>query len=156
MTHEETDDLNLGIIRNLQIDPRSSNKDLADCLDAAEATIASRIRSMEEEKILRVMMQRDLQTLGWQLMALVDIRVDQRRPEDVAAELADVEEAVSVSVTMSNPEIVMVVGARDGVHLLEIIELKLARVVGIASYEIMTALEVLKFDARYGALDAER
>ena len=89
-------------------------------------------------------------------MALVDIRVDQRRPEDVAAELADVEEAVSVSVTMSNPEIVMVVGARDGVHLLEIIELKLARVVGIASYEIMTALEVLKFDARYGALDAER
>ncbi|MCF8534466.1 MAG: Lrp/AsnC family transcriptional regulator [Reyranella sp.] len=153
---EGVDELNLGIIGALQLDPRITNKDLADRFGVTEATIASRIRNMEDQDILRVMMQRDMRALGWQLIALIDVRVERRRPEDVAAELVDVEEAVSVSITMSNPEIVMVVGARDGLHLLEIIERKISPVAGIASYEIMTALEVLKFDARYGALEAER
>ncbi len=149
------DDLGLGVIKALQLDPRSTTKELAERFGVAEATIASRIRSMEEQKILRIMMQRDLQAMGYALMALIDIQVQRRRPEDVAAELACIEEATSVSVMMSSPEIIMNVSARDGLHLQQIIEHKIARIAGIATYEITTALEVLKFDARYGALDAE-
>lgn len=156
MAEDGIDELNLGIIRALQLSPRTTNKDLAERLGVAEATIASRIRGMEEQRILRIMMQRDMNAMGRGLIALVDIRVERRNPEAVAIHLAEIEEAISVSVMMSNPDIIVSLGVRDGHHLQEVIDRKIAKIPGIVTYEITAALDVLKFDARYGALDAER
>ncbi|MDP1631240.1 MAG: Lrp/AsnC family transcriptional regulator [Caulobacter sp.] len=150
----ELDELSLGIIRALQLEPRTSNKDIAERLSASEATVASRIRSLEERNVLRVMMQRDFEAMGYDLMALIDIHLSNRAAEDVAQELSAIEEAAAVSVMMSNPDIIVHLSIRDRLHLQDVIEQKIAAIPGIASYEVTLALEVVKLDAFYGALDA--
>jgi len=146
--------LNQGIIDILQADPSTTNKDIGDRLGVSEVTIAARIRTMEEQKILRVMMQRDTRSLGFNIMALIDVNVEGQRPEDVARELAEIDECISVSLALSSPDIVIHVLSRDYADLQALIDTQLARIEGIASYEIIIPLDVVKMDNRYGALDA--
>lgn len=147
------DDLNQGIIAALQSHPGRTNKDIGDELGVSEVTIAARIRAMEQSNTLRVMMQRDVRTMGYHLMALVDINVEGRKPEEVAHELAAIDQCTSVTVVMSNPDIILHVIARDGADLQRLVEDQIAPIPGIIAYEIMTALEVVKMDRRYGGLD---
>lgn len=149
-----TDALNQGIIEILRTDPSTTNKDIGDRLGISEVTVAARIRGMEENNILRVMMQRDTRSLGYSVMALMDINVEGRRPEDVARELAEIDECIAVSVAMSSPDIFLHILARDNAHLQTLVDTRIARVSGIVSYEIMLPLEVIKMNQSYGALDA--
>ena len=150
----EIDELNRSIIQQLQSDPRTPNKEMADRLGVAEATVANRIRSLEERRILRVMLQRDMHSLGYGLLVLVDINVMRRPVDDVAADLMKIEETASVCIMMSSPDIVFQLNARDQKHLLEIIETKLAKVKGIGSFNVLTALEVVKLASGFGSWDA--
>lgn len=150
----EVDELSRGIIRALQLDPRTGNKEIAERLDATEAKVASRIRNLAERNVLRVMMQRDFEAMGYDVMALIDIHLAGRDPEQVADDLAAIEEVAAVSLFMSNPDIIIHVSVRDRLHLQDVIEQKIAPIKGIAGYEIATALEVVKLESSYGALDA--
>lgn len=147
------DEVNRSIVAALQEQPERTNKDIGDRLGISEVTVAARIRQLEQQNVLRVMLQRDVRTLGYKMMALIDINVEERRPEEVARELAEIDECVSVTVVMSSPDIILHVVASDGAGLQKIVEEKIARVAGISTYEVMTALEVVKLDRRFGALD---
>lgn len=156
MTDEsyEIDDLSRAIIRQIQVEPRTANKEIADSLGVSEATIATRIRLLEERRILRVMLQRDMRSLGYGLLVLVDINVVRRPIDDVADDLMRIEETASLCVMMSNPEIILQLNARDQGHLLELIETKLAKVKGIGSFNVLTALEVVKLASGFGSMEA--
>jgi Lrp/AsnC family transcriptional regulator, leucine-responsive regulatory protein len=148
------DELGLGIIELLHANARATNKDIADTLAVSEATVATRIRDMESRNILRIIMQRDLRALGYDLLVLVDIHVSQRSAEEVAAELAQIEEAASVVVLLSDPDIILQLNVRDRKHLLATIEQKVAPIRGISHWTADIALEIVKLDSRYGTLDA--
>lgn len=146
------DQLNSDIIAHLQANPRTTNKELADRLGIAESTVAQRIRSLEERNILRIIMQRDFKAMGYPLLSFVDIEVSQRSVDAVAADLAKIEQVASVTVAMSNPDIILAVYARDADHLLEIITREIGAVAGIASFESTMALEVIKLVSHLGVL----
>jgi Lrp/AsnC family transcriptional regulator, leucine-responsive regulatory protein len=148
------DELGLGIIELLHANARATNKDIADTLAVSEATVAARIRDMESRNIMRIIMQRDLRALGYDLLVLVDIHVSQRSAEEVAAELAQIEEAASVVVLLSDPDIILQLNVRDRKHLLATIEQKVAPIRGISHWTADIALEIVKLDSRYGTLDA--
>ena len=152
--HMMIDELDLAIAEILSKSAQITNKEIADSVGSTEVTIANRIREMESRNILRVVMQRDLRELGFDLLALLDIHVSQRAPEDVAEELAQIEEAASVSVLYSNPDIFLQLNVRDRKHLLDTIENKVARIKGISHWTANIALEVVKLDLRYGTLGA--
>lgn len=155
MTEEyKIDALNWGIIESLQADPSTTNKEIGDRLGVSEVTVAARIRAMEEGKVLRVMMQRDVRSLGYEVMAFIDINVEGRRPEEVAAELAEIDECISVSLALSSPDIIVHVLTRLNVDLQTLIDTKIAPIKGISSYEIITALDVVKMVKGYGAIGA--
>lgn len=155
MRTEPLDELDWAIIRALQDSPSRTNKDIGETLAISEPTVANRIRSLEASKTLRVMMQRDLRAMGLPLVALVDIHVEGRIPEDVATDLAKLDCCTSVSIAMSNPDIFLNINAADGRALQRIIDEQISTIEGIASYEINAALEVVKLDTRYGSLKAE-
>ncbi|MEY2927235.1 MAG: hypothetical protein RL367_1712 [Pseudomonadota bacterium] len=148
------DELGLGIVELLHANARATNKDIADTLTVSEATVATRIRDMENRNILRIIMQRDLRALGYDLLVLVDIHVSQRAPEEVAADLARIEEAASVVVLLSDPDIILQLNVRDRKHLLTTMEQKVAPIRGISHWTADIALEIVKLDSRYGSLDA--
>lgn len=152
MSSEILDDLNRAIIAALQDNPTRTNKDIGETLGVSEPTVANRIRALEDGNVLRVMMQRDMRALGFSVLALVDINVEGRAPEDVAADLAKLDACTSVSVAMSNPDIFANINAVDGRALQRIVDEQIAKIDGIASYEINMALEIVKLDPRYGKL----
>lgn len=153
-SQDYVDQLDRGIIEILQNDTSITNKDIGDQLGISEVTVATRIRAMEDRRVLRVMMQRDMRAAGYHFMALVYVNVQGRRPEDVAAELALIDECMSISLAMSNPDIVINVVTRDAAALLALVETRIAAIEGIGSYETMPAMEVVKLDNRFGAVDA--
>lgn len=149
------DDLNRQILTMLQDDPSITNKDLSERIGASEVTIAARIRGMEEANILRVMMQRDFRSLGYNLSAIIDINVEGRHPDAIGHEIARIESCTSVSLALGSPDIVAHLLARDTVHLQRIVDNELSTIEGIASYEINVSLDIVRWDQGYGGLDAQ-
>lgn len=149
------DELNQKIIALLQDDPSITNKVLGNRMGVSEVTIAARIRGMEEANILRVMMQRDFRSLGYNLSALIDINVERKHPSVVGHDIARIETCTSVSLALGSPDIFAHFLARDPAHLQSIVDNELSTIEGIASYEINVSLDIIKMDQGYGGLDAQ-
>jgi DNA-binding Lrp family transcriptional regulator len=150
----EVDALGREIIALLQKDARTTNKEIADRLGVSEVTVAARIRNLEGANVLRIKMQRNVRSLGLKVTALIYVDVEGRRPEDVADELAAIDGCTSAALTLSSPDIILVVHAQSNRDLQRIIDEQIAAIEGIASYDVSLALDVVKLDMRYGAIDA--
>lgn len=148
------DALDEGIVELLRKDPRASNRDMAETLGVSEVTVGNRIRSLAERKLLRVTAQEDIWALGYELIALVDVFVSGRPAEAVAVELAALEQTGSVSITMTSPELIIQVFARDRRDLLHVMETQVSTIPGIVATESLLILEALKLRAEFGELES--
>lgn len=146
------DELDERIVELLRREPRAANRDMADVLGVSEVTVANRIRSLAERKLVIVTAQEDIWALGYDLIVLIDVFVSGRPAEAVASELAALEQVGSVSITMTSPELIVQVFARDRADLLEVIENQLSRVSGVVAIESLIVLETLKFRSDFGEL----
>lgn len=146
--------LNDEIIRMLQDRPSTSNKDIGDRLNVSEVTIATRIRAMEEDNILRVILQRDLRSYGYNSSALLGIFVHGRAVEDVAKDLSSIDECISVSIALTSPDIFVQLAAVNDKSIQHIVEQRIAIIDGVKHCEITIALDIIKLDNIYGGLGA--
>ncbi len=69
------DDLDRKIIELLREDGRAPNKLIAAKLGVSETTVAIRIRSLRERKVMIVTLQRDFYSQGFDLQCLGDVFV---------------------------------------------------------------------------------
>ena len=67
----ELDSVDLGIINRLRIDPRETNRSLAQHLSVSESTIGSRLQAMENANVMKVVAQRDFRAAGYEVLANV-------------------------------------------------------------------------------------
>lgn len=146
------DDLDRGIIDALRADPRSTNRKIAQALGSSEATIATRIRRMSELGAMRVVAETDMRAFGYDMIIVVSVTVRDRTVDAVAADLAEIEEAVSVVAVFGKADLMMTVLARSSDHLLDILENRIARVQGVDTIESMMMLEALAYPADWGVL----
>jgi Lrp/AsnC family transcriptional regulator for asnA, asnC and gidA len=149
------DDLDEGIIALLRREPRASNRDMADALRVSEVTVGNRIRSLGERNLMKVVAQEDIWALGYELLVLVDVFVAGRPAEDVALDLAALEQTGSVSVTMTSPELIVQVFARDRIDLLRVLETEIGPIRGISGAECLIVLDALKFRSDFGELASQ-
>lgn len=138
----------------LQDRPSTSNKDIGDRLNVSEVTIATRIRAMEEDNILRVILQRDLRSYGYNSSALLGIFVHGRAVEDVAKDLSSIDECISVSIALTSPDIFVQLAAVNDKSIQHIVEQRIAIIDGVKHCEITIALDIIKLDNIYGGLGA--
>lgn len=89
-------DFDADLIRALQEDGRASIRTLAERLGQSRAAVAARLRSMLDDKTVRVVAAVDPVFLGQHVLAHVSIRTD-GSVEHVAEHLRDMEETVLVS-----------------------------------------------------------
>ncbi len=148
------DDLDLAIIAELRRDGRTPNKTLAEKFDVSETTISARIRALTDNKVMRVMALRDLRALGYDFLGFADLHIQGRATDDVAEELAAIDEVMSISQMLGDPELICQISARDRHHFLEIIETKIGRVRGVTRIATQLALEVAKYRVDHGNLDS--
>ena len=96
-SHHKVDEVDLKIIRLLQVDARKSFNKLADSLDIAVGTAYNRVKNMEDNGILKgytVML--DSAKLGYGLTALILIEAEGRYLPEVEKELAQLGEVICI------------------------------------------------------------
>ena len=146
------DDIDRALIEHLRSDGRMPNKRLAKHLSVSEATVANRIRRLQEESVLRVLLRRDLYSKGFDLQCFAEVSVAGRAVERVASDLAGIERATSVNLLLGTPEIMLVFNAVDREDLLAVLENEIAAVEGVARVELHTAIDIRKYKTGYARL----
>ena len=141
----ELDDLDNQILALLRQDPQVSNKHIAGLVSVSETTVASRIRSMTDRKVMRITAQRDILALGDTIIAHLDIYVEGRPVDEVCDAICSIDEVSSVILLMGSPQIIAQLHAKDGEDLLNIVERSISPIQGIAHIESIVSHSILKF-----------
>ncbi len=150
------DRIDLQIIETLRQDGRTPNKSIAKLLNVSETTIASRIRAMTESNVMRVTLQRDFYSLGYQFQGFLDLYVAGRSVGDVARDVGVIDGVLATAVYLGSPDILVSFGARDREDLSRIINKEVAKVSGIEHMDSYVALDIRKFESSYVALEEDR
>ena len=146
------DDLDSRIIALLRAEPRTPNTELAVALGIAEPTVASRIRSMESDGVIRISAQRDFRAAGFEVLASVDLGVRGRPVADIAKDVAAVEGVAVVTLVMGERPLMLLVVAQSLQTLHDTVAKQLASIEGVISVETMIISDVVKYRSEFAAL----
>lgn len=150
------DKIDMQIIETLRLDGRTPNKSIAKHLNVSETTIASRIRAMTERNVMRVTLQRDIYSLGYEFQGFLDLYVSGRSVDEVAREVCDIEGVLAVAIYLGSPDILVSFGARGREDLSRIIDRDVAKIRGVQHVDSYVALEIRKMQSSYVALGESR
>lgn len=149
------DDLDRALVARLRLDGRESSRSLATALHVNEVTVAGRLRRMEDSAIMRVVAVTDMRLFGHREFAIALVRVTGRPIHDVAAELAELPETVSVTICTGRCDIIVPVLGRDRGHIGELFDTVLSGIDGVDDVHGSLALDVLKYDSAWTLLAAD-
>lgn len=149
--HQRLDETDRTIITQLRQRPATTNKELAEMIGIAEATVAARIRALVEDRIITVIAQRDIRALGFDVLAFAYISTVARPAEEVAADLSRIEAVGSVSLFPGTPEIAIQINARDRTDFTRILIEDIGAVEGIGAIETSVVTETVKFRSDIGS-----
>ena len=93
------DELDTRIIALLQEDGRASNAGIARRVGVSEGTVRRRLKRLVQEEYIRVVAQLDPDRMGYASEALVGVQVDPDKVDQVANDLAGLEEVSWVTIT---------------------------------------------------------
>ncbi|MFN3440249.1 MAG: Lrp/AsnC family transcriptional regulator [Acidovorax sp.] len=146
------DDMDCRIIVLLRAEPRMPNTEIAAKLGIAEPTVASRIRSLETDGVIRISAQRDFRAAGYEILASVDLGVRGRPVADISKDVAAVDGVAVITVVMGERPLMLLVIARSLQELHDIVAKQLASIEGVVSVETMVISDVVKYQSEFAAL----
>ncbi|MDE0511948.1 MAG: Lrp/AsnC family transcriptional regulator [Gammaproteobacteria bacterium] len=151
----ELDNISKKILEMLREDPRIPNNVIAKRAEIAEATVASRLRQMRDNKVMCVALRRNFYSTGNDIQCYVDVSVSGRMVDEVANDLAQISFIKSVAIVLGKPEIVIVISAVDRYDLLRIVTEEISKVEGISAVELSIVLDIKKARLGHANLQAE-
>jgi len=142
----ELDDIDRHIIAALKADGRATNQKMARSLRISPATVGARIRRMENINAIRVVAVTDFAALGYKVLLAVGIEVQGRAAEEVAKELAALEEVFAVHLVTGARDIEILVALHDLEELETFLLRDVAKIRGIRTLAAGIAADVIKYD----------
>ena len=142
----ELDEVDRHIIAALQLDGRATNQKIARSLKISPATVGARIRRLENVNAMRVVAVTDFAALGYQVLLAVGIEVQGRAAEEVAEELAALEEVFAVHLVTGARDIEILVALHDLEELKVFLLQDVAKIRGIRALSAGIAADVIKYD----------
>jgi len=146
------DELDHGILRQLRDDPQRPCKSIAESLSVTEATVASRIREMENDGVMKVMAQQSFRAAGFEVLANVDLTVSGRAVDAIAEELAAMDGVAVVTINIGDPSLSLLVMASSLGSLQTSVMEGIARVEGVRSTETMIYADIIKYRSDFAIL----
>lgn len=146
------DGLDRRILDSLRADPRRTNKALAAATGVGEATIAARIRALENAGIMKIMAQRDYRAAGFHVLAHVSVCVAGRSVEDVARDLGQIDGVSGISIVMGDPPLLLLAMAATLRDLEHLVHEKIASVDGVRDLDTMVYADIIKHESEYASL----
>jgi Lrp/AsnC family transcriptional regulator for asnA, asnC and gidA len=142
----ELDDIDRHIIAALKADGRATNQKMARSLRISPATVGARIRRLENINAIRVVAVTDFAALGYKVLLAVGIEVQGRAAEEVAKELAALEEVFAVHLVTGARDIEILVALHDLEELETFLLRDIAKIRGIRTLAAGIAADVIKYD----------
>ncbi len=142
----EFSDIDLKIIEILKQDGRTSNHRIAELLDVTTTVIASRIRKMEKAQAMKIVAVSDFSAYNYDVLLPIGVDVKGRRANDVAQDLAGLEEVASVQLVSGKHDIEILVTLPSLENMSDFLLEKLSKVKGVRSIDPSFAVDIIKFD----------
>ena len=150
------DEIDRQLIRELQSDARQSNVALAQKVGLTEGAVRRRIDNLLKTGEFRIVAIGDPELLGLRTHAVIGIRADMNRLEDLTAELTAMRELSYVYETTGQYDIMIVGFFASNEQLREFLTRKLAKVEGVISSDTFLVMRTVKRSFRWGeAVDDE-
>ena len=149
---QEIDFIDRKIMAGLRRNPQISNTSLAKALKVSELAVAGRIEKLINSRQMKVTVQRDIRTLGYTMMGIVDVYVSGSDVTQVGEDLGKIPHVISANLLADNPQIILFIAAKDMRHFTSIIEKEIAAVSGVNKCVVSICLDVVKFAPGLAAL----
>lgn len=144
------DDLDKSIIQCLQADGRRPYAQIGRELKVPEATVRQRAERLITRGVVQVVGVTDPLAMGFQQPALIGLKVDAARIEQIADEIAKLDEVTYLVVTAGRFDMVCEVVCEDNEHLLKVLTGSLAGIDGIRATETLVELRFVKESYQWG------
>jgi Lrp/AsnC family transcriptional regulator for asnA, asnC and gidA len=144
------DDLDKAIIKALQLDGRRPYAQIGRELDVPEATVRQRAERLISRGVVQIVGVTDPLAMGFGQPAFIGLTVDVGRVEEIAEQLAALEEVTYVVITAGRFDLICEVVCEDNDHLLRMLTERLAAIEGIRTTETMIELRFVKESYRWG------
>lgn len=136
---ETLDELDLGIIDSLRLDPTVTSAHLASKFDVTNATAGARIQRLKTQGIARVIAATPLPSAGFGVVALVRIQVESQALvaiDDLGRRLASMHEVIAAGATVTEEQLEMVYAAPRLSVMEQFIEKQLGAIRGLARVQV--------------------
>ncbi|MFX1316634.1 MAG: Lrp/AsnC family transcriptional regulator, partial [Promethearchaeota archaeon] len=111
---ESIDETDKKILNILQKNDKVSYRELADKLELAASTIHNRVKKMIEEEIIKKFAAIiDPAKIGYNTIALVGLRVDPLKMNEIAGKIASYEETQLVAISSGDHDIIAQITTKD-------------------------------------------
>jgi Lrp/AsnC family transcriptional regulator for asnA, asnC and gidA len=144
------DDLDKSIIDCLQKDGRRPYAQIGRQLKVPEATVRQRAERLISRGVVQVVGVTDPLAMGFQQPALIGLRVEPGKLDDIAERIAELDEVTYLVVTAGRFDLVCEVVCEDNDHLLRVLTESLAAIKGIRSTETLVELRFVKESYQWG------
>lgn len=137
----ELDETDRAILRILTRDARTPFSEIARRIDMSSATVHDRVGRMEDAGVIEgYHASVDERAVGYDVRALVGLRVEQGREEDALARLREIEPVQAIHLTTGEWDVILHVIAEDTDHLRELMFDRIAEMDGFARSQTMIVL----------------
>lgn len=132
------------IIRLLQRNARISYAELSRATGIPESTVRRRMDRLQQRGVIEFAMLADPARLGYDLRAMIGLKIELRKLEEIAATLRAMSEVTFAGFVTGNFDVVIQVVVRSQEALVEFLTNALARIEGVKSTETFVMPYIIK------------
>ena len=140
------DEIDLGIIRQLQLDGRKAFTEIAELLGVSVGTVRNRLARLLEERALQIVGVVDPIRLGYKVPALIGVSVQPLLLQSVAEAIAAFPEVSYLFMVSGEFDLFVEVQCRGREHLAAFLNEHLLRVPGVARAQTFINLKTYKMN----------
>jgi len=138
------DDVDLAIVKELQKNGRSSNREVARVLGVSEGTIRQRLKKLEAAKAVRLGLVTDSVALGQAAGAYVRIKAQPRYGRAIAGKIAEFPSCAFVGMTMGRFDIIAFISAGSREELVRVVDAEIAVMKGVLRLDVREPVATVK------------
>ena len=148
MYHMHVDEKDLQILKHLLVDARQSARQLSQRLDVSTVTMISRIKKLEEKKIIKGYSARlDHDLLGYDITAVIEIKTNQGKMLEIENVIAKETNVISVYDITGDADTLVIAKFKDRASLSKFVK-KISAIPNIENTVTHIVLNTIKEDSR--------
>jgi Lrp/AsnC family transcriptional regulator, regulator for asnA, asnC and gidA len=140
----QVDQVDIRIVRFMTDNPRASYAEVARAINVSQTTARRRIDALIENRVITPAVIPDVRRLGFEVLALVGIKVDLIHLEETAEQIRQMQSVTSLHMTMGRYELIATIAEPSLEDLRRFMVERIAPLPGIRDTETFVSSRALK------------